>query len=194
MSRLIVLYGINNLGKSTQLPLLEQALAEAGEQVKSLKYPNYTNRTGDLLNTVIRAKEQTISPTELQLWQTVNKYEDLTEQQELRRSGTTLLLENYWGTTLAVGLTQGVPRSVLNSMIAGLPDPDLSILLHGKRFLEGREETHVFEQDHQALEVMQRHFLKLADEFGWHKVNANQSVEAVHRAIRQVVDRHWSNR
>ncbi len=48
--RFIVLYGVNNIGKSTQLALLVSALAAEGRTVERRKSPNYELPSGKVIN------------------------------------------------------------------------------------------------------------------------------------------------
>jgi thymidylate kinase len=55
---LLALYGINNIGKSTQVHFLVSRLKEAGYHAEYLKYPVYAlDPTGKKLNEIIRGKK-----------------------------------------------------------------------------------------------------------------------------------------
>lgn len=58
--KLIALYGINNIGKSTQTNLLVQHLLSSGRRVEYVKYPIYDlDPTGKMLNEILRGKQKT---------------------------------------------------------------------------------------------------------------------------------------
>jgi len=60
--KLIAIYGINNIGKSTQTNLLVQRLMRAGIRVEYIKYPIYDlDPTGKMLNEILRGKKQSMS-------------------------------------------------------------------------------------------------------------------------------------
>ena len=60
--RFIALYGINNIGKSTQARLLTNRFRSAGFKSEHLKYPVYNlDPTGKKLNEIIRGKKDTQS-------------------------------------------------------------------------------------------------------------------------------------
>ena len=55
----IAIYGINNIGKSTQTSLLVQKLVSAGVPVEYVKYPIYDlDPTGKMLNEILRGKQK----------------------------------------------------------------------------------------------------------------------------------------
>jgi len=57
--KFIAIYGINNIGKSTQTSLLVQRLVSAGFRVEYIKYPIYDlDPTGKMLNEILRGKQK----------------------------------------------------------------------------------------------------------------------------------------
>lgn len=183
--RLIVLYGVNNLGKTTQLELLEKALTEAGQEVSYRKYPNYDSETGALINQILREGREA-SRLELQTLMAVNLFQDQGWLESELASGKTVIVEDYWGTTLAWSLSD-LPEDWVRAMVRGLRDPDVAVLLHGERFSESKEAGHIHESNDDLTERVQQLHLKLAEEFGWVKVDANRSIDAVHADIMEAV-------
>jgi thymidylate kinase len=59
LGKFIAIYGINNIGKSTQTSLLVQKLVSAGVRVEYIKYPIYDlDPTGKMLNEILRGKQK----------------------------------------------------------------------------------------------------------------------------------------
>jgi thymidylate kinase len=59
IGKFIAIYGINNIGKSTQTSLLVQKLINAGVRVEYFKYPIYDlDPTGKMLNEILRGKQK----------------------------------------------------------------------------------------------------------------------------------------
>ncbi len=53
--KLIVFYGINNLGKSTQAELLVERIKQEGKKAQHIKYPIYElEPTGSMINRYLR--------------------------------------------------------------------------------------------------------------------------------------------
>jgi dTMP kinase len=184
--RLIVLYGVNNLGKSTQLELLEQALRDQGVSVMRRKSPNYDRPSGRVINAILREGHSS-TPTELQLWQVLNIHQEIPGIKEQLAQGRTVVSEDFWGTALAWGQGAGIPREEIDAMVEGLLEPDVAILLHGKRFTDSTEAGHLHETNDDLTDRVQQYHRELADEYGWHQVAANQPVEDVHAAIMRIV-------
>ena len=184
--QLIVLYGVNNLGKSTQVDLLVDALSEAGVDVVRRKSPNYESLSGKQINAILREGKEA-SSEELQLWQAVNMHQDQRFISENIENGRVVISEDYWGTTLAWGLGCGVSREELDAMTDGLRPPDITVLLHGERFLDSTEKGHRHEENDDLTDRVQQHHLELAEEFGWNKVSANQAIDDVHKEIMAIV-------
>jgi thymidylate kinase len=182
----IVLYGVNNLGKSTQLTLLETALAARGETIMRRKSPNYELLSGRIINAILR-EGRVAENQELQQWQAINMHQEQQVITAALEAGTTVVSEDYWGTTLAWGLGQGLTREDLDAMVDGLRPPDVSILLHGERFIDSTEAGHRHETNSELTDRVQRIHLELADELGWHMVNANQTKAEIHAQIMSLI-------
>ena len=64
-----------------------------------------------------------------------------------------------------------------------LAKEDLAILLDGYRFSEGVETNHRHEQNETLTDTVRLIHLRLAEERNWQIINANQTIEQVHKAI-----------
>lgn len=194
--KFIVLYGSNNLGKTKQMDLLEEEWKAAGRPYTRLKYPIYSTETGKLINSVLRPDENgnrvQMGDEELQYWFAENRLQFQPELKELLKHGD-VLGEDYKGTGFAWGLTKGVSRELLDLFNTGLMDPDIAILLDGAvRFTSGVEKGHRHEAAENAIwETNRRIHQELATEFGWEVVNANESIETVHKNIMETIERKW---
>mgnify|MGYP001378498996 CR=1 FL=1 len=180
--RFIVLYGVNNIGKSTQLAMLVSALAAQGRRVERRKSPNYELPSGKVINAILREGRKA-SAHELQQWQAINMHQEQRLIEETVAAGTDLISEDYWGTTIAWGRGHGIPREDLAAMVDGLRPPDVAILMHGKRFSDSKEAGHIHEENDDLTEQVQQFHLELADEFGWQKIDANRPKEEVHADV-----------
>ncbi len=187
---LIALYGINNIGKSTQVTRLVSRLREQGVDAIAFKYPVYElEPSGSFLNAVLRGGAQKISEAELQLWFTLNRHQFESRLREHLTQGRTVVVEDYTGTGLAWGEAKGLSREWLKTVNKGLIQEDLSILMDGSRHMEARETSHVHEQDDALSERCRQIHLELAHEYGWSVVSSEGSVEAVHERIWEVIDK-----
>ncbi len=201
----IVIYGANNLGKSTQLNLLEKRLVSLNIRYIRLKYPIYTSETGQLINKILRTPDRLTEEEQnlyaqktpeceanLQKLFADNRRDYQVELLSYLNNGITVIAEDYVGTGMAWGLVRNVPRDKLNEFNEGLLIPDKAILLDGERFIQpgSIEQGHRNESDNQqSWETSRRIHLELAKEFGWKIVNANNPPEKVANEIWEKIGR-----
>lgn len=192
--KFIVIYGPNNIGKTTQLNLLESYFDKMfGYSIERIKYPIYDlEPTGPLLNKVLRHKDQLDKEyTELQIQKIFvqNRRDFQPTLVEKLKLGTTVLAEDYVGTGIAWGATHGVDIEAMIELNEGLLEPNLSILLDGDRFKDASVEVgHKNEDDTDEVWNLNRKIhQEIAKRFGWKIVNANLSIEEVHKQIMSIV-------
>jgi len=186
----IVIYGINNLGKSTQAQLLVESLDKAGLKAQYLKYPIYDlTPTGPQINEVLRGEGgQKMSEEELQAIYTQNRRDFQPQLIKLIAEGVNVVAEDYIGTGLAWGVSKGADLEKLIEANRGLLRPDIEILLDGERFIQAKEEGHLHESNDELVEKCRANHLQLAARFNWAVVNANQEVEEVQEDILKVIE------
>ena len=187
--KLIVLYGSNNLGKSTQAKLLVKNLNNKGYQTNYIKYPIYDlEPTGPQINEIIRGgKAQEISEEELQKIYSQNRLDYQEQLEEQLNSGINVVAEDYIGTGLAWGVTKGADLAVLEKQNEGLTKEDIMILLEGERFTEAKEEIHIHEQNDELMKKNRQVHLDLAKKYHWQIVPANGPIEEISASIWQAV-------
>jgi hypothetical protein len=61
--------------------------------------------------------------------------------------------------------------------------PDISILMHGKRFDTAIEKDHRNEMDADRIQICKNFHLLLAERYGWKTVEANQKIKKVSEDI-----------
>ena len=194
MSGTIAIYGINNLGKTTQAAKLVDALTieVPGFGVTTaitIKFPVYKlEPTGSILSGYLReSNPHDLTPREAQLIYTQNRLAFMPQLEVLRREHNFIVLEDYTGTGIAWGAAAGVDVEFLIRMNEGLFVEDLAVLLDGEIFNSGKESGHKHEGDDDLTTRCRKIHLELAERFGWHVVNANQTKQAVHDDILRVV-------
>lgn len=188
----IVLYGINNIGKSTQIERLAEKIQKTGRTVKVLKFPIYDlEPTGPQINQFLRDPEAPkISGESFQMLYIQNRLDYEPQLLKDLKEYDVVLAEDYIGTGMAWGMTQGVPFEWLQAKNMQYPQKaaDLEILLDGSRFLEGKEEQHRNEDDDEAIEETRRNFQWLAKRNKWPVIAAQQPIEQVTEDLWRVVE------
>lgn len=187
---LIVIYGINNLGKSTQTRLLVESFNKADLPAKYIKYPIYDLApTGNQINEILRGSHgQQISEDELQGLYTKNRMDYQPQLIKLISEGVNVVAEDYIGTGLAWGAVKGADLEKLIESNKNLLKPDIEILLDGERFLEAKEKNHLHESNDALSDKCRAKHLELAARFGWVVVNANQTINEVQADILKVIE------
>lgn len=177
----VVLYGVNNIGKTTQLDLLEERAKAEGLKLFRLKYPVYDLApTGPQIHAITKGgNPEGKSATELQELNAQNRFDFQPTLEEKLREYDIVLAEMYVGTSVAFGVAQGVPKDYLLQINEGLRTPDVSLLLYGTRFKEAVEVGHRFEENDEMMNRIAVLHDELAKESGWTKVNANRDREVI---------------
>ncbi|MFH1326266.1 MAG: dUTP diphosphatase [Candidatus Falkowbacteria bacterium] len=183
--KFIVLYGINNLGKSTQTKLLVEKLQSKGITTEYLKYPLYDLiPSGTLLNDYLRRGNfYKLSAREAQIIYTLNRAQYQIELEKKLADGITIVAEDYTGTGLAWGIGAGVDEQFLKYVNGHLLTEDIAILLDGERFTEAIEQQHAHEKNDNLTQRVREVHLRLGQEKNWHLINANLTIDEVHQAI-----------
>jgi len=179
--KLIVLYGINNLGKTTQAKLLVEKLNQKGCQAKYLKYPLYNLEPfGPMINAYMReGNPLNLSAREFQIIQVLNRTQYQPTLELDLSSGKIVVAEDYIGTGIAWGMGAGVDKGFLVQINQHLLKEDLAFLFEGERFSEAIEAGHHHEQNNELTERTRLAHQDLGLELGWLKINSNQSREEI---------------
>jgi thymidylate kinase len=197
----VAIYGINNLGKTTQAKILVERITRESRQrgggdCRYLKYPLYDLLpTGPAINAYLREGNPLgLYPREFQMLQILNRTQfdgelrALLAPEQKDRGRSHVVAEDYWGTGVAWGMGAGVDKDFLIKMNSHLLKEDVAFLLDGRRFDEGREKNHVHESNDVLTEKVRLAHLELAKEFGWRVINANRPIEAIHGEIWSLVE------
>jgi thymidylate kinase len=185
--KFIVIYGANNVGKSTQVKLLVKRLKKAGKKVKLLKYPIYDlEPTGNILNKFLR-KNLRLAEYEAQYIFMQNRKDFEPQLRKYLDSGCWVVAEDYRGTGICWGATHRVPLKKMIKLNEDLLVEDLVILLDGKQFKEAIEKKHHNEDGRQWERGRMIH-KKVGKIFGWKYVKSDVPVKIVSENIWRIVE------
>jgi dTMP kinase len=183
--KFIVLYGINNLGKTTQAKLLVKTLRKEGYKAEYVKYPLYDLApVGKLINDYLRqGNPYNFSPREFQLLHFINKLNYEAALKNKLKKGTNIVAEDYFGTTIAWGMGAGVEMKLLESFYPFLRGEDMAFLFDGKRFRRSIEKNHKHETNDKLIKKVRKAHLMLGRKYKWHKIDANLPIEELQSVI-----------
>ncbi|HAZ28882.1 MAG TPA: hypothetical protein DCY48_03870 [Candidatus Magasanikbacteria bacterium] len=179
--KLIVIYGINNLGKSTQARLLVERLQREGHKTQYLKYPIYDLApSGHMLNQYLREDNPFgLSAREAQLLYVLNRTQAEPAIKKKLKEGIHIVAEDYIGTGLAWGIGAGVDEAFMKDINSHLLKEDLVFLFKGERFVSATETNHKHESDQALLECVAGVHERLGKEYGWIEIAANDPIETI---------------
>lgn len=183
--KFITLYGINNIGKSTQAKILVKKLKEAGHDAIYVKYPVYDiEPTGPMINNILRGGEQKISEAQLQMWFCLNRHQFEPTIRKYLEEGKIVIAEDYTGTGIAWGNAKGLELEWLESLNKHLLREDFSILMQGRRFMQAKETGHVHEENSDLVEKCRVVHENLADKYQWTRFEVVEGID-------QCADKLW---
>ena len=107
--KFIVLYGINNIGKTTQAKLLAEKLNSAGLKTEYLKYPIYDlEPSGKLLNNYLREGNiYNLTPREAQIIYALNRTQYEKKLLAKLESGINVSKQRCLGLLINIGSMRG---------------------------------------------------------------------------------------
>ncbi|OGJ46289.1 hypothetical protein A3J23_02275 [Candidatus Peregrinibacteria bacterium RIFCSPLOWO2_02_FULL_48_14] len=188
----ITLYGINNIGKSTQALRLVERLKAEGFDAVYVKFPVYdVEPTGVYLNQFLRSGEaQNISEEELQMWFAMNRFQFEPTLREWLKDGKVVVAEDYTGTGIAWGMVKGASKEWLESLNRPLIKEDLAVLLDGERFVHATEEGHIHETNEEFMKLARQIHLELGEAYGWVKIPVQPTKDETEALVWEVVKVH----
>ena len=187
--KLIVFYGTNNLGKSTQAKILVEKLNSLNFPTEYLKYPLYDLApSGKLLNDYLRNNNpHQLTAREAQIIYTLNRTQYQNEIIKKLEDGVNIIAEDYTGTGIAWGVGAGIDQDFLEEINNHLIKEDLAILFDGERFKNSIENNHKHEKDEEFSKRVRQIHLELGKKFDWIKINANLTIEEISQQIFDIV-------
>lgn len=183
----IVMEGIDGSGKSTATRALKDHFESAGKKVVLTAEP-----TGGNIGKLV-AETDDLSPEAEALLFTADRACHTEQIKRWVGEGCIVICDRYFGSTLAYQSAAGMDIEWLKAINSkAIVEPDLTILMDmdpeealervGKR---GEEKSRFERLDYQKK--VRAAYLKVAEEFGFIKVDASQSKEDVVRTILDII-------
>jgi thymidylate kinase len=145
----IAVCGIDRIGKTT----LSENLAKYLKWDK-LKFPNYSLDSGQRIDWMLQGKEA-FDPEYFQLLQNQNKLETLSTLPDGK-----YIFDRYKLSEIIYGIANGLPEAWVRKLAAKVPDPDLTIVLHGKPHCQDRS---IFKDAEYQNKVSELYFQECRD-------------------------------
>ncbi|XP_054153252.1 thymidylate kinase-like [Oppia nitens] len=181
---LIVLEGIDRVGKSTQTIRLKEALDTRQVTAQVMTFPNRLTPIGQMINEYLKGDKH-LTDEVIHLLFSANRWELREEMLRLLSCGTTLIVDRY----AFSGVAYSAAKPSLNfewcrQSDKGLPRPDSVLYLTANEdiissrsgFGDERYETKAFQQ------IVKQNYENLREDY-WEIINANKNGDEVHKEL-----------
>jgi dTMP kinase len=187
--RIVVIEGMDKAGKTTQSRVLVCALRNKGKLCASLDFPDYSTPIGREIKSFLDGKRDYPDETKLMLL-SANRWERKETIDRMLSNGTILVMNRYYHSNLAYGVSKNLELDWLMTLDRGLPKEDLCIVLEIRPTISESRSKHagdLFENDKDLLKNVYKNYRKLAKLFNWKIINGERSKEEVSRDILNMV-------
>jgi dTMP kinase len=187
--RIVVIEGMDKAGKTTQSRVLVSALKNKGKLCASLDFPDYSTPIGREIKSFLDGKRDYPDETKLMLL-SANRWERKETIDRMLSNGTILVMNRYYHSNLAYGVSKNLELDWLMTLDRGLPKEDLCIVLEIRPTISESRSKHagdLFENDKDLLKNVYKNYRKLAKLFNWKIINGERSKEEVSRDILNMV-------
>jgi dTMP kinase len=189
---IIVIEGFDQAGKRTQSELLAKFLKARKLKYKIFSFPDYTTPIGKEIKHYLSGKRKFPSQV-IHCLLAANRWEKLKEIQDALSKNYILIMNRYYQSNLVYGKANGQDLKWLLNLDSGLPKENLVILLDVKSkdsFSRKKIRRDKFERDKEFAQKIIHTYRTLAKKFGWKIVNASQTQEQVHKAVKEIALRY----
>ncbi|HLQ07306.1 MAG TPA: dTMP kinase [Nitrososphaerales archaeon] len=185
----IAVEGIDAVGKRTQTSILSSWLASKGIKTRMLSFPVYETVIGSEIR---RFLDGTVNyPQEVRaLLYAANRWEKKADLETILASTDVTIVNRYTGSNLAYGTSNGLDLEWLLTLEAGLPKPDLVLVLDAppaKLVPRRSRNKDSYERNLELQERARSAYLTLAKKFGWRVVDASSGIDETKSTIASAV-------
>jgi dTMP kinase len=188
---IIVIEGGDQAGKKTQTELLAKALKKLKLKTKVFSFPDYSTPIGKKIEGYLTGKSK-FPPQVIHCLLAANRWEKLDEIKKAISNNSVLVMNRYYQSNLIYGLVNGLPASWLEHLDAGLPEPDIVIVLdvnQKESFSRKKQKRDKFEKDKNFSQKISKTYRKVAKEKKWQIVDASLPKQKVHQSIMKIISK-----
>ncbi len=193
IGKLIVIEGIDQAGKKTQVDYLAATLSANGYISKIISFPTYTTAIGREIEKSLSGKVD--YPVEVRhLLLSANRWEMKSQIEESLLLDMFIICNRYYESNVAYGMANGLEESWLKNLDKGLPKADLTILIDIPTSESRKRKTRdrdVHENDLGLLSKVNNIYQRLATENGWDIVDGTGDVRKISLKIWEIVRRFY---
>ncbi len=185
----IAIEGIDAVGKKTQTYILKSWLTSRGLSTRTFSFPAYDTVIGREIRKFL-AGTVSYPPQARAMLYAANRWEKVAELERILSTNDAMIVNRYTGSNLAYGMSSGLELEWLVSLEAGLPEPDLTLVLDAppiKLVPRRGERKDSYERNLDLQEKARSSYLALAKKFGWSVVSAEGGVDETGRVVKSAV-------
>lgn len=155
-------------------------LKKLGKDVKTITFPDYSTRIGELINEYLEDKIN-LNPEVRQCLYVANRWERVQELRSWIEQGNIVIADRYVPSGLVYGLANGLELEWMINLEKGLPTPDLIIIVDVSVDIAFEREItrDVYERDRKFLTNVRQAYLCLAQIYNWIVVDGERSKSDV---------------
>jgi dTMP kinase len=185
----ITIEGIDAVGKRTQTSILSSWLASRGLKTHTLSFPFYETVIGREIRKFLDGGTNYPQEVRAMLY-AANRWERKADLEAILATADVTIVNRYTGSNLAYGVSYGLDVEWLLSLEAGLPKPDLVLVLDAppvKLIPRRGNNRDSYERNIDLQEKARAAYLMLAKRFGWKVIDASRGIDETKRNIESVV-------
>lgn len=185
----IAIEGIDAVGKRTQTSILSSWLASKGFKIRTLSFPFYQTVIGREIRKFLDGGTNYPQEVRAMLY-AANRWERKADLEAILASTDVTIVNRYTGSNLAYGTSYGLDLEWLLNLEAGLPKPDLVLVLDApptKLVPRRGSNKDSYERNIDLQEKARSAYLMLAEKFGWRVVDAGRGIDETKRNVESAV-------
>ncbi|MEE9282908.1 MAG: dTMP kinase [Nitrososphaerales archaeon] len=193
IGKFIVIEGIDQSGKKTQVDYLAARLSSNGYKSKIISFPIYTTAIGKEIEKSLSGKVD--YPVEVRhLLLSANRWEMRSQIEESLLLDMFLICNRYYESNIVYGMANGLEESWLKNLDKGLPKADLTILINIPASESRKRKTRdrdIHENNLGLLAKVSSLYQRIARESGWDIVDGTGDVGQISLKIWESVRRFY---
>ncbi len=186
---LLVIEGIDAVGKKTQSQLLVSRFKQKHLKTKLFSFPDYATPIGKEIRAFLTGTRN-YPPELIHILFAANRWEKHAELRNMLGEGSNVIVNRYTESNLVYGKANGLSLEWLANLEKGMPKSDLVIVLDAPPVLLASRRSvnkDVYESNLRLQETVRSIYRELARKFRWAIVNSTENVETVHKRVLKVV-------
>lgn len=183
--------GPDKHGKQTQSEWLAKHLALDGYQVSLIAFPDYSTKTGVLIEDMLHGRLPFTpgdNPTLAQSLYTINRYEAQYRMERALQDSKIVICDRYIESSMAYGMFDGLDPDWVASISHSLIQPDITVILEISdeeylRRCKNYEVLDYYESKLDTIQTVRRNYKLVAERFEGRIFQAEGEPEEIAREI-----------